>query len=107
MLSILNIVKHRLHVCLSLPRVELADVVVLPVLALVGVLRLGDHAEQRGVGVGQRLDGPAAAARAAALQGVRGTAESIALYVVCSFTITEKAPAPLLGRFKESIKTLC
>ena len=79
MLSILNIVKHRLHVCLGLPRVELADVVVLSVLALVGVLGLGHHAEQRGVGVGQGLDGPAAAARAAALQGVRGTTRIIAL----------------------------
>ena len=65
---------HGHHGDVSLGRVKPADVVILPVVALVGVLGLGDNSEQGGVGVGQRLHRAHAAPRAATLQRIRGAA---------------------------------
>ena len=84
---------HGHHGDVSLGRVKPADVVILPVVALVGVLGLGDNPEQGGVGVGQGLHRAHAAPGAATLQRVGSAAgmskksrlrNNIQCFVFCS-----------------------
>ena len=70
---------HHHHGGLGFSGVELANVVIGAVAALVGIVVLGDCSEQRDVGEGERFDGSLAASGSSTVERVGGAADQLAM----------------------------